>query len=170
MRNFLNEFAATVEDAFVHLSELSDEESAVASKEGKWCPKEIIGHLIDSATNNHQRFVRAQMQDDLVFSGYDQERWVDLQRYRDSEWSELLVLWRSYNRHLINVMHRASDEALKRPRENHNLNEIAWQTVPAGEPVTLEYFMRDYIGHLKNHLQQIFQDQIPMRLKGVADG
>ena len=45
----------------------------------KWSPREIVGHLIDSAANNHQRFVRAQFTDDLVFSGYQQAEWVGVQ-------------------------------------------------------------------------------------------
>jgi hypothetical protein len=30
---------------------------------GKWSKKEIPGHLVDSANNNHQRFLRAQFED-----------------------------------------------------------------------------------------------------------
>jgi len=157
MRDFLIQFENTIEDAFTRLSKLSEEESETVPAAGKWCPKEIIGHLIDSAANNHRRFVRAQMQDSLAFAGYEQERWVELQCYRDTDWKELLEFWRLYNRHLVHITRHMSEEALKRPRKDHNLNEIAWQTVPATEPVTLEYFVRDYLGHLNNHLHQIFQ-------------
>ena len=159
MRDFLNQFENAIEDAAARLSKLSEEESGTVPAAGKWCPKEIVGHLIDSAANNHQRFVRAQMQDDLLFPGYEQERWVELQCYRNANWTELLELWRLYNRHLVRVVRQIPAEALKRPRKRHNLNEIAWQQVPATEPVTLEYFIRDYVGHLKNHLEQIFQNK-----------
>lgn len=57
--------------------------AAHALAEGQWSPKQIIGHLIDSAANNHQRFVRAQFTDDLVFPGYEQEAWVEVQHYND---------------------------------------------------------------------------------------
>ena len=59
--------------------------------------------MIDSAANNHQRFVRAQFTDDLVFSGYEQEQWVSSQKYRDESWSDVIQLWSSYNLHLLHV-------------------------------------------------------------------
>lgn len=40
----------------------------------KWSKKEILGHLIDSATNNHHRFVRVQFETNLKIS-YDQNKW-----------------------------------------------------------------------------------------------
>ena len=58
---------------------------------GKWSPQEIIGHLVDSASNNHGRFVRAQLADDLTFPGYDQEAWVRMQKYAESDWRALLA-------------------------------------------------------------------------------
>ena len=53
------------------LRKIGEAESAVRPAPGKWSPREIIGHLVDSASINHQRFVRAAFQDDLVFPGYD---------------------------------------------------------------------------------------------------
>ena len=69
-----------------------------------WSIKEIIGHLIDSAAHNHQRFVRAELQADLVFPGYDQDDWVRAQAYHSAPWGPLLTLWQSYNLHLARVM------------------------------------------------------------------
>ena len=71
-------------------------------------------------------------------------------------WSDLVQLWRSYNHHVATVMASASEEAVARPRARHNLDELAWQGVSPDEPTTLDYFMRDYVGHLKHHLRQIF--------------
>jgi hypothetical protein len=51
-------------------------------------------------------------------------------------------------------MEAVDQEGLTRQRVRHNLHELAWQTVPASEPATLDYFMRDYVGHLKHHLAQ----------------
>lgn len=123
---------------------------------GKWSPREIVGHLIDSASNNHQRFVRARWQDDLVFPGYAQDDWVALQRYQDAPWDELLDLWASFNRQIARVMAAMPEDARLRPRTKHNLDEIAWQTIPREQPATLDYFMTDYVGHLEHHLRQIF--------------
>jgi hypothetical protein len=42
----------------------------------KWTRKQLLGHLIDSASNNYQRFVRLQQGNLVGFPGYDQEFWV----------------------------------------------------------------------------------------------
>jgi len=144
------------------LDSLSDEQATSRPAPGKWSPKEIIGHLIDSASNNHQRFVRAQFQEELVFPGYAQEAWVEMQGYQRADWSHLVALWAQFNVHLATVMEVTPTEILQKPRTTHNLHQIAWKTVPENEPTTLEYFMRDYIGHLENHLKQIFPDYAPL--------
>jgi len=140
------------------LRAISTEASARRPAPGKWSPREIIGHLIDSASNNHQRFVRARWQDDLVFPGYAQDDWVALQRYQDAPWEELLDLWASFNRQIARLMAAVPEDARLRPRPKHNLHEIAWQTVPRDRPATLDYFMTDYVGHLEHHLRQIFRE------------
>src|SRR5436305_2922886 len=81
MKEAIEDFRHTVEEASARLLSISDEESAREKAPGKWSPKEIIGHLIDSASNNHQRFVRTQFRDDLAFLGYQQEAWVKVQHY-----------------------------------------------------------------------------------------
>jgi DinB superfamily len=155
---FLDDFRRTVDQAAERLLAYSDTEASRQRKPGKWSRKEIIGHLIDSAANNHTRFVRAQLQEDLVFPGYDQDEWVRLQRYRDRPWTDLIQLWRSYNHHIASIMQAAHAAALSRRRPRHNLHQVAWQPVPESEPVTLAYFMRDYVEHLKHHLRQAVED------------
>ena len=134
---------------------MSELDSAKPPTPGKWSPKEVLGHLIDSASNNHQRFVRAQFTDDLVFPGYDQETWVAAQRYRSAPWPELVGLWSGFNLHLARVIEAAPASVRERPRARHNLHEIAWKAIPEDQPATLEYFMRDYVAHLRHHLAQI---------------
>ncbi|MGB9181141.1 MAG: DinB family protein [Pyrinomonadaceae bacterium] len=153
--NVLEDFRGTIETAAVRLLSMSEKESEAARAEGKWSPKEVIGHLIDSAANNHQRFVRAQFKDDLVFPGYEQNEWVRAQRYKQESWPLLVQLWKAYNLHLLHVMASVPEEILKAERAQHSLDKIAWQTVSTDEPTTLEYLMTDYIGHLKNHLNQV---------------
>lgn len=145
-----------VEDATPHLLALAVQ-SARRPAEGKWSAREIIGHLIDSAINNHQRFVRAQFDDDLVFQGYAQQEWVIAGRYQEAAWEELIRLWRSLNLQLARVMEGASDVTLQRPRPRHNLDQIAFVPPPPGQPATLEYLMCDYVVHLAHHLAQIFR-------------
>jgi DinB family protein len=121
----------------------------------KWSIKEIVGHLIDSAANNHGRFVRAVLQEDLVFPGYAQVEWVVAQHYQDAPWPALALLWRDYNLHLARVMEAMPVEPRMRARAVHNLHEIAFNPVPRTEPASLDYFMRDYVDHLQHHVRQV---------------
>jgi hypothetical protein len=146
---------STVSDAARTLRGLSAEAAARPLAPGKWSPKQIIGHLIDSASNNHQRFVRAQFRDDLVFDGYAQDDWVRVQRYESADWPTLLDLWQAFNLHIAAVMDAVPDDVRLRPRQVHNLHRLAWETVPPEEPASLQYFMRDYVNHLRHHLRQI---------------
>ena len=120
-----------------------------------WSIKEIIGHLIDSAANNHQRFVRAQSQADLVFPGYDQDDWVHAQAYDSAPWGPLLTLWQSYNLHLARVMATMPASIRERTRETHNFHQIGFRAFSADRPVTLDDLMEDYVLHLEHHLAQV---------------
>ena len=153
---FLRDFEETIRDAAVRLQKISEEDSA-KHKGDEWSRREILGHLIDSATNNHQRFVRAQFKDDLVFPGYEQEQWVSSQKYNDEPWPDLIELWRAYNLHLVHVVSVIPENVLTQPREKHSLDQIAFNMVDQGKPATLEYLIRDYLDHLKHHLDQIWR-------------
>lgn len=166
-QDVLEDFRRTIETTAVRLHALDDAEVRGTRGADSWTPKEIVGHLIDSASNNHGRFVRAQFKDDLIFPGYEQEEWVQSQRYNEESWPLLVELWKHYNLHLLHVMAAAPEEKLQQPRTRHTLDKIAWQTVDAAQPTTLEYLMNDYIGHLKSHLRQIFpDDQNEAEIKG----
>lgn len=148
--------AAAVERVTPRLRATDDAAAATPPAPGKWSPKEVLGHLIDSASNNHGRFVRAQLSDDLVFPGYDQEKWVTAQRYSGAAWPDLIELWRAFNLHLARVMDAVPDDVARRPRASHNLDQIGWTAVPRDAPATLDAFMHDYVDHLEHHLAQIF--------------
>lgn len=124
---------------------------------GIWSPKQLLGHLIDSASNNHQRFVRAQFCEHLVFEGYEQEGWVDVQGYEVAPWIELVELWSAFNRHLARVVEAIPAEVRHRPRVRHNLDQIAFRDFEPNAPVTLEAFTADYVDHLEHHLRQLFE-------------
>lgn len=153
---FLGDFRSTVLTATGRLRAISPEQSARKSSPEKWSIKEVLGHLIDSAANNHQRFVRAQFTDDLVFPGYEQEKWVNAQRYNDESWPDMIQLWNSYNLHLLHVIAAIPEATLMRARIRHNLDQIALRPVDKDDPTTLDYFVRDYLVHMKHHLDQIF--------------
>src|SRR5215831_7507462 len=158
MDAWLEEFKQTIDSAAQRLRRITEADAAQPRSEDHWSSKQIIGHLIDSAANNHARFVLGQMKDDLVFPGYDQDGWVRTNHYQEEPWPQLIDLWRAYNLHLHHVMAHASKEKMNTPCTMHTLQEIAFNTVPKSEPVTLEYLMKDYVVHLKHHLGQIFSE------------
>jgi hypothetical protein len=158
MDQWLDDFKQTIDSASAKLAKMDESQAAQPRAEDHWSAKQIIGHLIDSAANNHSRFVLAQLKDDLLFPGYQQDGWVQVNHYQEAPWSQLLELWRSYNLHLHHVMAHASKEKMRTACTLHTLEEIAFKTVPKSEPVTLEYLMKDYVVHLKHHLGQIFDE------------
>jgi hypothetical protein len=112
-----------------------------------WSKKEILGHLIDSASNNHQRFVRAQLEPELRFPAYAQEDWARSQGYGTADWRLLVDLWRLYNEHLANVIARIP---------TGQLATRCW--IGQGEPVTLGFLVEDYLRHMDHHLRQLDRD------------
>ena len=147
-----------VTKAVERLQKNSDEEASQRPKPHKWSKKEVLGHLIDSACNNHRRFILSLKKPDLVFEGYDQDLWVVQQKYQDAGWEDLIALWQHYNLHLAHVIHSIPEDKLSLKRNKHNLDQIAWKTISGGEPVSLGYFILDYIGHLEHHLAQVIKD------------
>jgi hypothetical protein len=155
MQDCVDDLRATLSAESARLLAIPEVEASRHPAPGKWSPKEIVGHLIDSAANNHTRFVRAQIADDMVFPGYDQDAWVRLQRYNDRPWTALVELWKSYNGHIASLVEQISPDRLSLQRTRHNLDEVGWKTIPRDQPATLDYFIRDYVAHMKHHLAQI---------------
>jgi DinB family protein len=155
MQDYVSSLRAAIARSTPALLAISDGQSLERPQEGKWSPREVIGHLVDSASNNHQRFVRARFQDDLVFTGYEQDAWVAAQQYQDAPWAELVTLWELFNLHLARVMETTPESVRLRVRHRHNLDALAWRPVPRESPATLDYFMNDYVGHLQHHLRQV---------------
>jgi len=146
LESVANDLGSVVDAAAPELRAIDD---AVASRKLKpdvWSVKEILGHLIDSASNNHQRFVRAQLAGELSFPGYEQNRWVVAQDYQTSPWRELVDLWVAYNHHLAHIIRRIPDAAASVPCR-----------IGLDDPVTLNSLTQDYLGHLRHHLEQIQQ-------------
>ena len=144
MKDLLERFQSVLERATGKLARIGETESAVPLAPGKWSRKQILGHLIDSAANNHQRFVRAQLEPRLEFPGYAQEQWVEAQNYQEETWGYLVGCWAGYNRHLLHVIAQIPAEKLKHVC-----------VIGGGEPVTLEFLAKDYLRHLEQHLDQI---------------
>ena len=93
------------------LAEISSEAAGAKPMPGAWSIKEELGHLVDSAANNHQRIVRAQLADNQALPDYDGERWVEVHRYRDHEWTALIALWKAGNSLLLGAAQSVPDQA-----------------------------------------------------------
>jgi len=143
-----------VERAAQLLRAVPEAEAARRPAPDKWSRKEILEHLVDSASNNHQRFVRARFQEDLVFPGYEQDDWVAAEGWQERPWSETLELWRLFNLHLAHVIASTPRALAERVHTRHNLHLRAWKKIAEGAPASLAWFMEDYLGHLEHHLAQ----------------
>jgi hypothetical protein len=110
----------------------------------RWAIAEVIGHLVDSACNNHQRFIRAQTSDTLEFPKYEQNDWVSLGNYIQADWHELVELWWAYNRSLAHLIRSIPETQLPTPC-----------TIGPYEQCTLGFLVVDYLDHLDHHLDKI---------------
>jgi hypothetical protein len=136
----------TIEDFAMRFGNLDEARASQKFRPDKWSRKEILGHLIDSATNNHQRFVRVQYLKDTNFLSYEQKEWVSIQRYNSRSWKELLDFWMSYNLHLAHVIENIPIDCL----------QISGTLGSYGQ-VTIGYIVVDYLGHMQHHIRQIDQ-------------
>jgi len=109
-----------------------------------WSAKEELGHLLDSAANNHQRIVRAQLEERPAMPNYDGDAWVELHRYQQRDWHSLIELWTSLNRQLLAAAEAADDAAWSRTL-----------TIGDSQPLTLQFVFDDYLKHMVGHLRHI---------------
>jgi DinB superfamily len=144
MKDLSDELRRVVDAVEPRLYQIPESETTQSVLPGGWCRKQLLGHLIDSASNNHQRFVRALLQPSLDFPGYDQEGNVRAQAVEEVEWSLLVSLWAAYNRYLAHLVAHIPATKVNTPCR-----------IGAGEPVTLAFLASDYLSHLRHHLHQI---------------
>jgi hypothetical protein len=133
------------------LAELSETTAALKPPSEKWSPKEELGHLLDSAANNHQRIVRTLLEDRPAMPAYDQKRWVQAHRYQQRDWRELIDSWAALNRQILIVAAW--------------LNDSVWArtcTIASSEPLTLKFVFEDYVAHMGHHLAHIKESRHPV--------
>jgi DinB superfamily len=144
MKDVANDLRKTVALVLPILQSIGEADSIYKPLPNKWSKKEILGHLIDSACNNQQKFVRLQAKSELEFVGYEQDFWVESQKYNSADRQNLIVLWQTYNLHIAHIIENVSVEVLTNKIKVENAGSF-----------TLEFIMKDYVEHLKHHLNQI---------------
>lgn len=144
MKELSEQLLSVIDVAESRLRQITAAASAEPIRNGGWSRKQVMGHLIDSASNNHQRFVRAALQPSLEFPRYDQDGNVRVQAPQEADWQLLISLWAAYNRYLAHVMERLPASKLETSCK-----------IGDGEPTTLSFVATDYVRHLLHHLQQI---------------
>lgn len=148
MKTIADEIRSTVHRYASHLRSAGSSSLEEKATPGKWSKKEILGHLVDSAQNNLQRFVRGQYEH-VPHIVYDQDNWVSLQRYQTYNTEELIGLWVALNDHLARTL------ACMEPA---NFEKMC-NTGKSGEELhSLKFIAEDYVAHLKHHLNQIQAD------------
>ena len=155
MKELRAEFRNAIRDGLAYLETISEAESVIRAAPGSWSPREVLGHLIDSATQNHRRFVELYGQENLLFPPYEQELWVRTQDYQSRTWEGLVLFWKAYNLHLAHLVDTFPDEEFLRPRHPHNLDRFTKPVAPAEASVMLKDLVAHYLAHLKVHLDQI---------------
>ena len=144
MEHVSAELARVVDAAEILLRRMKEEESGRAVLAGGWSRKQVLGHLIESASNNHQRFVRAALADALEFPAYDTPGSVRVEAVESAAWKMLVDLWTSYNRYLVHVIRHLPAAKL----------DVVCR-IGSNAPVSLRYLAEDYVVHLVHHLDQI---------------
>jgi hypothetical protein len=140
----IKQLSEIIEEYSELLKGISDTIYSMKPSPEKWSKKEILGHLIDSATNNHQRFIRAQFENNPAIF-YDQDMWVAHSHYNELPVKQLISFWKVYNKHLLEIIKRIPAENLMRECKMRD-----------GNHVTLQFLIDDYVTHLQHHLKQIF--------------
>jgi hypothetical protein len=136
-------FRTMLETLPARLNALSAEAVGVKAN-GAWSTKEELGHLLDSAANNHQRIVRTQLEDCPAMPNYDGDQWVALHAYQARDWPELIGLWEALNRQLLAAAEAAPDSAWSRTC-----------TIGGSQPLTLQFVLEDYLAHMRGHLKHM---------------
>ena len=126
----------------------SEDELRRKPSPNKWSKKELLGHLVDSAANNHHRFIKIQFMPSPFFvEGYAQNDWVRIQNYNEKDTEQLVNLWKVYNEHILFIMQNTPDK---------NLEIKLNAEQPFENADTLYFLMKDYVDHIDHHLKQIF--------------
>ena len=143
MKEITTELSSLVASCTEQFAALTETDWTAKTNPSKWSKKEVLGHLVDSALNNHRRFIVTQYAErqNIV---YFQDQWVFFQGYQQADTEELIALWRLLNLQIVRVL--------------EIMPQSVWTNVcdtgKNGEDLhTLEWLATDYVAHLKHHLE-----------------
>src|SRR4030042_3853115 len=150
MENVYNELNSIINVFYSKYKDLDNEITSKRPGNDKWTLKEIMGHLIDSASNNHQRFIRLKITTELTFPDYskDNSKWLEIERYNELSFSDIILLWKQYNVLLGNIIKKVDESNL----ENY------WAL--DGDKITLKDLMIDYVRNLKDNIKHFAQTPV----------
>lgn len=111
--------------------------------------KQIVGHMVDSASNNTHRIIHLQYNaSPLIYPDYanlgNNDRWIAIQNYQNENWQNLVQLWKYSNLHIAHVIDNVNPEKLN----NEWISALQ-------QRVSLEAMILDYLSHFKLHLNEI---------------
>jgi hypothetical protein len=141
----INNLKQAIERYYSLLLNIDDASFSLKSTPDKWSKKEELGHLIDSAQNNIQRFIRVQHEEN-VHIRYNPDNWVAMNDYQMRDTKELMELWYLLNKQIATILE-------KMPQEK-------WETLmsfdvnPDVKNTTL-FIAEDYVKHMTHHLESI---------------
>ncbi|SHI26532.1 DinB family protein [Desulfosporosinus lacus] len=145
MRDINERLNYLIQSVPAKVKQYSEQEFSVRI-EGRWSKKEILGHLCDSATNNHHRFIKIQFEKQpFVIVPYDQNNWVLIQDYQYMPLDEIISLWSVLNRHILRIILRIPEEKL-----------VYLCDIGDNKSFTFVELVQDYLRHMEHHLRQIF--------------
>jgi hypothetical protein len=150
MRIVAEQLSETVRAVKPRLLAISEARASKKPYADKWSVKEILGHLVDSAANNHQRIVRMQNTRDIGEFRYAQQHWVESQKYQSRPWEAIVEFWCQYNLHLAHVIGEVDPKALE------HVCDMGY-----ARPATLAFVIEDYLRHLEHHLAQVLGELDP---------
>src|SRR3954447_5952941 len=138
------------------LHKLTDSDASRRPSGDAWSPKQELGHLLDSAIVNHNRFLRMLTEGNPTLPGYDGPQFVEMHKYDERNWQQLISTWETLNTHFLMALETAPSESWQR------------QGIVDGNQVTLDFLVTDYIGHALHHLQHIGVDVKDLQVSGAA--
>jgi hypothetical protein len=144
MTELAQAFRAGLDDVHRGLMSVPVSLADVQWREGGWTRKQIVGHLLDSATNNRQRFVRAASEGSFNGPNYGQDAWVAAHGYAEQTWETLLSWWEVEHEILMAIVDRIHESRFE-----------AECVLDADAPVTLRFLIEDYVAHQRWHLKQL---------------